>query len=361
MDSLLKSMLKTASCATIPDLVSQLADNCAGFWRNREDVARCRTYDASLRDLDQLDERVEAQIEGLRTAGNEGWRTVTENIGVQGTGGIFTAAVLAFENCSAHREVGDEIETLLVEMDKPALAMRPISLAMDWIDPVRLPLISERLSANSGHCCAATELMARSRSGQLRLQRAISALETELPLLVRAVCEAALVTGERSLLRPIETHLESKDREVAEIVAQTALTLGSSRARQVLSVRAGQEDLVAAEIAARILFRSLEPRHALAMHRTIFCKTPLTRASVQAAGAAAIRELVPVLLESMKWKALARLAAEMFCTMTGRILGAICYTAPRRTKQMRARTAIRRTKTSTWTWMRVSCGQTARS
>lgn len=79
----------------IQDIVNQHAEESAFLWMLRNDGVNYPHFD--LRDLSELDRRVEAHIDGLRTAGESGREICRAAMGVGEPGEIFTAGLLAFE------------------------------------------------------------------------------------------------------------------------------------------------------------------------------------------------------------------------------------------------------------------------
>src|SRR5262245_13864640 len=78
------------------EVVSQHAEDAAFLWFSRDRAVRAPHY--YLKDLARLDERVEANIDGLRVAGSVGWDLAAEAMKREGLGELFAAAVLAFES-----------------------------------------------------------------------------------------------------------------------------------------------------------------------------------------------------------------------------------------------------------------------
>ena len=84
----------------ISTVVSQHAEEAAMLCLLRRTAVGAPHY--SLVDLAKLDGRVEAHLEGLRIAGEEGAKICEEQLAKNEEGEVFAAGVLAFE--SAHSE-----------------------------------------------------------------------------------------------------------------------------------------------------------------------------------------------------------------------------------------------------------------
>lgn len=61
----------------LPEIVEQHADDAAFLWRQRDVAVRSPVYD--LRSLCQLDDRLQANLDGLSLAGEAGWRLCAED------------------------------------------------------------------------------------------------------------------------------------------------------------------------------------------------------------------------------------------------------------------------------------------
>lgn len=77
------------------EVVAQHAEDAAFLWLLRDSAAKAPNY--KLKDLADLDERVEANIDGLRVAGDTGWDFSKQLMDKDEPGSIFSTAVLALE------------------------------------------------------------------------------------------------------------------------------------------------------------------------------------------------------------------------------------------------------------------------
>ena len=95
----------------ITTIIDQHAEDAAFSWLLRDRAVTEPHYD--LADLTQLDDRIEANIDGLRTAGDEGWEVCREALEIGEPGETFTAGVLAFESM-----IPDRMDALLAAVEK---------------------------------------------------------------------------------------------------------------------------------------------------------------------------------------------------------------------------------------------------
>lgn len=114
------------SCLVNDEIISQHAEEAAFQWILRDVAVYAPNY--NLQDLSELDERVEAHLDGLRVAGDVGWKFCEEALENEEPGEIFAASVLAFESGDT-----DRIQKVLdVGCSDPELERALIS-ALGWI------------------------------------------------------------------------------------------------------------------------------------------------------------------------------------------------------------------------------------
>lgn len=85
----------------IEDIIIQHAEEASFLWFLRS-LAVCAPH-YSLVDLAELDNRLEAHLDGLRIADDSGWRVCQEALGQEGLGEVFAAATIALGNGNENR------------------------------------------------------------------------------------------------------------------------------------------------------------------------------------------------------------------------------------------------------------------
>jgi len=80
----------------IEQIVSQHAEESAFLWLLRDDAIKAPHYD--LADLQVLEGRVEAHLDGLRVAGEEAWPFCQEGLDQKETGEVFAAGFTALDH-----------------------------------------------------------------------------------------------------------------------------------------------------------------------------------------------------------------------------------------------------------------------
>lgn len=122
----------------IDSILQQHAEEAAFLWLLRNNAVHTPHY--ALKDLTKLDERIEAHLDGLRTAEDAGWECCRAGLGQQEPGEVFAAAVMAFER-------GDENrinEVLAVGGTSVALS-RGLIAALGWLPFLQAKLHIDRL------------------------------------------------------------------------------------------------------------------------------------------------------------------------------------------------------------------------
>src|ERR1700737_2873805 len=80
----------------VHEVVSQHAEDASFLWLLRHAAVSQPHY--SLADLSKLDNRVEAHLDGLRIAGESGWKVLQETLSFEESCDLFAAGSLAFES-----------------------------------------------------------------------------------------------------------------------------------------------------------------------------------------------------------------------------------------------------------------------
>ena len=308
--------------ASISDVVSQFCENCAALWAERELAWRSLTYRSTLDDLERLDWRIDAQLDGLRMCGEDGWLAAVDALAIGGPGEVFTACVLAFEASAVQR--AGRVDVVLGSVTNLDAAVRPMSVALDWIGQESFANAFDRLSAEQTPAVRAALVLASAMRGDGRRSAIGAALESDCASLIRAGCWAAVRLGLHTLVGCVESNIGSAEEETRATAATAALLLGSSLAFDPVKRLASDPESTFAEHTAATLFRTLQPHEAPPIHRELFGRRSASRASLKAAAAAGVSELVPVMLTHIECPSLARVAAQAFSTVTGAHLDDRC-------------------------------------
>lgn len=292
------------------DLFEQHASEAAFLWSYRDAAAVDPLYD--LESLGELDERLEAHVDGLRLAGDAGWEISWAAVDEEEPGSLFAPMVLAVER----RDLKGIARVLDVGGGAPALA-RAIVSALGWgsFSTVRaiLPgLLSHRVGPELYAIGIAACAVQRQDPGAA-LGYAVTSSDPRLRArALRAVGEL----GRADLLDEVRGALGSEDEACRFAAAWSAAVLGDTAALRVLGAIADRGGPFA-ERACATAMRRMEPAMASTWLRAI--GGTQRGARVALAGAAALGDpaLMPWILECMGTPALARAAGGAFTMITG--------------------------------------------
>ncbi len=293
---------------TLNNIISQHAEEAAFLWHQRDAAVHQPHYD--LEDLAELDERIEAHLDGLRLAGDAGWEIAQQALFWQEQGEIFTAAVLAFESHQTER-----IEAVLeLGMTQPEL-VRGIISALGWIkfDKIAHPVnqFLKATDAEQRSLGIAAYAIHRVNPGQ-HLDHAIA--DENLNLRTRAL-RAAGELGRQDLLPKIRQQYQADD-EATRFWAAWSATLLGERQEALENLKAFSPSPFQAH-ALPILLRSMDATDWL---RTI-AKTPeLLRLLIIGTGIIGEPSQIPWLIQQMEKPEMARIAGESFTFITGAAL-----------------------------------------
>ncbi|WP_437585662.1 TIGR02270 family protein [Sorangium sp. So ce1000] len=292
------------------EIFEQHASEAAFLWSYRDAAAVDPLYD--VQSLGELDERLEAHVDGLRLAGDAGWEICKGAIDEDEPGSLFAPVVLAVER----RDLKGIAGVLDVGGGVPALA-RAIVSALGWVsfDKVRaiLPgLLSHRVGPELRRIGIAACAVQRQDPGAA-LGYAVTS--SDLRLKARAL-RAVGELGRGDLLNEVRGALGSEDEACRFAAAWSAALLGDAAALRELGTIADRGGPFA-ERACAMAMRKMEPGVASSWLRAL--AGTMRGARVALAGAAALGDpaLMPWIIECMGTPELARMAGGAFTMITG--------------------------------------------
>jgi uncharacterized protein (TIGR02270 family) len=299
------------SARVIQTVVSQHAEEAAFLWLLRDAAVGQPHY--SLADLAKLDNRVDAHIDGLRVAGDDGWDILRKQLEDKPEPGeVFAAAVLAFESNKEDR-VGFVIKFGTTSVE----ASRGLVSALGWLPYDRAEKVIQRLLAAEAPAVLRVGIAASAVHRQNPRRALDNALPHADPLLkaraLRAVGELGLV----DYLPTTRKNLTNENPSCRFWAAWTlALVSGDKDAIAQLQVVAESES-PHRERAVQIVTRRLEPSAAKMWQRKLSQNPKLVRLATIGAGVLGDPEAVSMLFERMRNPELARVAGEAFTMITG--------------------------------------------
>lgn len=126
----------------IVSLVAQHADEAGALWLRRDEAVRAVDY--SLRDLADVDDRLDANLQGLRCAGDVGLRACNALLASGQPGDLFAPTVLALENDDTAR-----LDALLAIAEAAPSMARALISAFGWVSPQYLTGVVAMMLASS--------------------------------------------------------------------------------------------------------------------------------------------------------------------------------------------------------------------
>jgi len=295
---------------TLVPVLSQQGDQAFFLWGLRSRAVNAPHYD--LTDLAKLDNRVEAHIDGLRIAGEEGWQLCLNELSWEEPGEIFAAAVLALESGNETK-----IQTVLKAATKSPDLARGFISALGWLDyQVAEPYIKQLCASDEPalrRIGIAGSAIHRKDPGRV-LSNAIADPD---PLLRARAIRAAGELGRTDLVPTLQSELRSKDDRCRFWAAWSiALLVGYSNAVETLQTFAETAGPFR-ERALHVALRRMDINSAGRWQRQLAANPKSARSAVIAAGIIGDPAFVPWLIEQMSNPPLARVAGEAFTMITG--------------------------------------------
>ncbi len=296
---------------TIKGIIAEFADEASFLWHLRTKAAVAPHL--MLDDLVILDGRIEANLDGLRVAGEAGWETCERFLGSELPEDYFALSVLAFEKGDQTR-----IQAVLDAADKDIDKARVLISALGWIPfegaetCINHCLVSE--SPFRRYIGIAASAVHRHDPGR-HLDKSVQDTSTLLIARgLRAYGELGLeIRNSKAALR---VDLADEDDSIRFSAAWSATLSGDAEAVEVLKSFV-VPDSPYREMALNTLLRRMKQPSALSFQDHLKLSHDTLRLAVMGAGIIGDPVLVPWLLEQMKTPELARIAGEAFTMITG--------------------------------------------
>jgi len=294
----------------IQEIVEQHAEEAAFLWCLRDSATDQPHF--TVRQLAELDDRVEAHLDGLRVAGEVGLKIASAHLEQYGgSGELFSMSTLALED---RRE--PVVESVLDLAEHAPESWRGLFGAIGWV------------SADALRGRAATWLDARAGFRRLlgvvacSLHRVdprskLDALLNDEPLVRRRALRLAGELGRVDLRDRLAPALNSEDDGCRFWASWSAGLLGERRATvpvlQAFAIREGPFKWLALDLVVRLMDRE----SVIAWLRELAKDATQARLVVVGAGVLGDPVAVSWLIEKMGQPALARVAGESFSMITG--------------------------------------------
>jgi len=287
------------------------ASEAAFLWALRDRAVVDATYDRAS--VAELDERVEAHIDGLRLAETVGWECALEALDEGPDGGAaFVSTVLALE-----RGYLKGFARVLDRAAEDSKAARGIVSAMGWIPFTRVRPILPGLLA--GRCPAPMVWLGiagcavhRQDPGHVLGYALVSSSERVRARALRAVGEL----GRADHIADLRVTMTDPSEVCRYWAAWSAALFGEAKAADVLWAFAAGGGAFA-ERAAAMAMRRMDPRTGLTWLYALAGMADGMRPALAGAGALGEPTIVPWVLDAMKTPEAARLAGLSFSMITG--------------------------------------------
>lgn len=287
------------------------AEEAAFLWMLRNQAAEDALYDAAS--LGELDERVEAHLDGLRLAGEMGWKACKQALSEhRGPGEVFVATTIALERM----DLKSVAAILDVAGEDPALALG-IEGALEWTPFEHVQSILPGLL--SGRCPPALVYLGIAACAQHRRDPgpalSYALLSRDARLRARAL-RAAGELGRSDLLGDVEANLGDDDEACRFWAAYTAALFGHPDAVRCLWGFAALGTAFS-EASCALCMRRMDAGVAYTWLYSLANQAGSERASLAGAAALGDPALVPWLIDCMQVPALARRAGFALSMITG--------------------------------------------
>ncbi|OQW92578.1 MAG: hypothetical protein BWK78_01300 [Thiotrichaceae bacterium IS1] len=301
--------------STITSLLDQHVEEAAFLWLLRDKAVHAPHY--SLADLAELDERIEAHLDGLRIAGEAGWEIAKVALRWEQPGEVFTAAVLAFESGQP-----EWIDTLLAVVTSQPELSRVLVSALGWLPfkPIanQIDQYLNISSPQSRYLGLAASAVHRINPGT-PLDTAINDPD---PILNTRALRAVGELGRKDRLSQLRSQYLSPDATTRFWAAWSATLLGEKRENlELLQTYALLPTSPYQNRALSLLLRSLDLTTATRWLNTFAQRHPeAPRILTSGLGIVGDPVHLPWLIQQMEIPELARIAGESFTLITGMTL-----------------------------------------
>jgi uncharacterized protein (TIGR02270 family) len=293
----------------ISPIISAYAEEASFLRLLREKAVGAPHYD--LTDLGEMDNRLEAHIDGLRVAGDPGWKICLEELAWEEPGEIFTPAILALESGAEER-----IQTVLQKCEPDVKLYQGFISALGWLPFQRAEPSLQRFLKNDSPEIQRIGIAGFAIHRQDPGKALETALQSEHPRLLSRALKAVGELGKQSWAGSVVPFFDPENSEVRYHAAWSGILLGESEARKVLKSFA-EADGPRSESAAAMAVRTGKIDGNREWFQNLADKKEHKRKAIIAAGALGDPADIPWLIEQMATPELARVAGESLSMITG--------------------------------------------
>jgi len=293
----------------IPEIVAEHAEEAAFLW-----VQRCAAVTApnySPQQFADLDERLEAHIDGLRVAADEGWKLAEAALDEGEAEAFFPASVLAIETTD------DRFEGVLARVPEVPEAAAAVISALGWVEPKHLAgrikaLLTDPSPLRQMLGLAGCAVHRKDPGSVLE-----SMLSSSAPMVRSRALRTAGELGRVDLQPRVVAAIDDPKQEARFWASRSAVLLGhrgkALDALFAIALKPGARQLSALQVVLQAV--DVEKGHELLTQLTDLPNAGRVRTI--GAGYVGSGRYAPWLIEQMANPMLSRVAAEAFVTITG--------------------------------------------
>ena len=302
--------MNLTNIAVIESIVEQHAEEAAFLWILRDAAVQAPHY--SLKDVADIDERVEAHIDGLRIAEDVGWSVCADALVQEEPGEVFAAAVLAFESGQDQR-----IKMVLEAAATDPKLSRGLISALGWLrfDQVKehIDQLLRSLKPELRRIGVAASAVHRQDPGSTL----VDALNDENTFLKARAIRAVGELGRIDLLSMLKNQLAAEDKDCQFWAGWSAVLLGDrGEALEFLKTFATSESPFL-ESALNLTLRVMNNTSTQNWLKEMSQQPDWLRYTMIGAGVAGDPAHIPWIIEHMEVPELSRVAGEAFTMITG--------------------------------------------
>ncbi|WP_053144582.1 TIGR02270 family protein [Pseudomonas sp. P97.38] len=299
--------------ACISTMIEQHAEEACFLILLHDYAVRAPHYD--LDDLGNLDERIDAHLDGLRIAGPEGLEVLLAQLGPHSVGELFACVVLAFQSANAK-----VLSRLSEHVRGAAQTERGYLMALGWLDWACVSPWIDRMLASSEPLFRRLGLAACGMHRRDPGQALASELAQAEPSVLARAARTAGELRRRDLLPMLQAHRLHPDAGVRFWSYWATAQMGDEQALE--SLRPFAEQPGEFQYRALCVLLAWQKRELnMAWIRQWVQNPEQQRLGVQALGLLGDPVSVPWLIQQMNELPQARVAGEAFSLITGADLG----------------------------------------
>jgi uncharacterized protein (TIGR02270 family) len=295
--------------AVIPAVIGRHAEEAAFLWVLRDRAVSQPQF--TLRQLAELDQRVEAHLDGLRVAADFGWDLCKKTLEEGGAADLFPAAVLAFDSGQEERA-----RLLLAKGPTAPPRIRALVSALAWLPYAQVKEYIHNLAGADQAPLRRAGIAAAAAHRQHPPFSLSSVLRSSDPFLKARALKAVGEFGATDVLASLKQQLQADNARCRSWASWSGVLVYADPAAHVALQTIAETGRAFAERAADLACRRMEPQQANRWRKRL-AELPNKRPAVRVAGAAGDPDAVPWLIERMRVPALARIAGEAFTLVTG--------------------------------------------